>query len=107
VIDWECTCQIWEKELIPAKYANKILKIIYKQLKFKVKMENESNKQTAVEWLLNQISINGFKQDIKQALQMDKEQKKDAWEDGMRSDHGFFGTFEQYYEQTYGGNNGE
>jgi hypothetical protein len=35
VIDWECTCQIWEKELIPAKFANKILKNIYKLLKFK------------------------------------------------------------------------
>ena len=44
MIDWECTCQIWEKELIPAKFANKILKIIYKQLKFKA-MENESNKK--------------------------------------------------------------
>jgi hypothetical protein len=66
-------------------------------------MENELNKkQTAVQWLLNQISINGFKQDIEQALQMDKEQKKDAWEDGVRSDNGFFGTFEQYYAETYG-----
>ena len=70
-------------------------------------MENELNKQmTAVQWLVNQISINGFKQDIEQALQMDKEQKKDAWEDGARSDNGLFGTFEQYYAETYGGKDG-
>jgi hypothetical protein len=73
----------------------------------------ENNKQTAVEWLLNQISINGFKQDIEQAKQMEKEQIKDAyltchkeytaygkhWEMGMDEKE----TFEQYYEQTYGG----
>jgi hypothetical protein len=70
-------------------------------------MENESNKQTAVQWLLNQISINGFKQDIKKALEMEKEQKKDAWEDGAWSDNGLFGTFEQYYNETYGGKDGE
>jgi hydroxylamine reductase (hybrid-cluster protein) len=80
-------------------------------------MENELDKMTAVEWLWEQIdnaipyqnikTSQVFSELLEQALQMDKEQKKDAWEDGMRSDHGFFGTFEQYYNETYGGNNGE
>jgi len=41
---------------------------------------------------------------LEQAKEMEKEHKKDAWEDGMRSDNGFFGTFEQYIKETYGGN---
>ena len=72
--------------------------------------------KTAVEWLIDQlekyelyskISFQCLKE-IEQAKEMDKEQKKDAWEDGVRSDNGFFGTFEQYYNETFGGdNNGE
>jgi hypothetical protein len=77
-------------------------------------------KQTAVEWFANQayelfeqysegnfdrITLNKFMlQATEQAKEMEEQQKKDAWEDGMRSDNGFFGTFEQYYNKIYGGN---
>ena len=86
-------------------------------------MEKESNKQTAVQWFIEQLEEKGvayenvsFRKiqisidvsdylDLKrQAFQMEKEQIIDAWEDGVRSDNGFFGTFEQYYNETYGGN---
>jgi hypothetical protein len=70
-------------------------------------------KQTAVEWLEFEINRRGPKKDnppqwlkelYEQAKEMEEQQKKDAWEDGMRSDNGFFGTFEQYYNKIYGGN---
>jgi hypothetical protein len=66
------------------------------------------NKQTAVEWLINQLKdmeydLRLIPNTIELAKKMDKEQKKDAWEDGVKSDNGFFGTFEQYYNETYGG----
>jgi hypothetical protein len=86
-------------------------------------MENELNKMTAVEWFIEQLEQKGDASenlyvrrvqisvdvsdylDLKrQAKQMEKEQIMDAWEDGVRSDNGFFGTFEQYYKETYGGN---
>jgi hypothetical protein len=106
VIDWVCTCQIWEKELIPAKSANKILVIIYKLLKFKA-MENELNKLSAVNWLINQLhkKQNGdfsdisYNQMFEQAKQMEKEQIMEAH---YAPKYGCFN--EQYYEQTYGGN---
>jgi hypothetical protein len=70
-------------------------------------MENESNKQTAVDFIFNQLPYEytttrqGFEV-YKQAKQMEKDQIIDAWQDGVRSDNGFFGTFEQYYKETYG-----
>ena len=70
-------------------------------------MENELNKMTAVEWLFKQVwltPISELPKLLEQAKQMEKEQIIDAWEDGVRSDNGFFGTFEQYYNEEYGGN---
>jgi predicted RNase H-like nuclease (RuvC/YqgF family) len=116
VIDWECTCQIWEKELIPAKFANKILKIIYKLLKFKVKMEN---KQTAVEWLIEQLtpSISLQQKHIdelkKKAKQMEKQQHKNTWTDGRLADDYYekqifyYESFNDYFKLEYGGKDGE
>jgi trehalose-6-phosphate synthase len=67
------------------------------------------NKQTAVEWLLNQISINGFKQDIEQALQMEKEQHSKTWDSAIQAheDRGHvlaksWEDFEEYYAEKYG-----
>jgi hypothetical protein len=84
-------------------------------------LKSQINKQqTAVEWLAekynyitwmrNRDEISAGTADewrakyLEQAKEMEEQQKKDAWEDGMRSDNGFFGTFEQYYNKTDGGN---
>ena len=66
--------------------------------------------QTAVEWLEDQIfksakfiDIDLF-QVIEQAKEMEKEQMLDSWVDGTihwDSEK----TFEQYYNETYGGDN--
>jgi len=65
------------------------------------------NKQTAVEWLFEQFE-NGDMYNVEdaqrikhQALVMEKQQIVDAWEDGQ----GSFSTrtVEQYYNETYGG----
>jgi hypothetical protein len=77
-------------------------------------MENESNKMTAVEWVLQYLnnvkpnefcSIEKIKELLEQAKEMEKEQIKDAYFGGW---HREFGNrdedSQQYYEQTYGGN---
>ncbi len=89
-------------------------------------MENESNKQTAVEWYSNKLleilgeSVNNFTTEqtmanhyaLKQAKAMEKEQIENAyltchkeytaygkhWEMGMDEKE----TFEEYFEQKYG-----
>jgi hypothetical protein len=66
-------------------------------------------KQTAVEWLLdNLISEPYSEKDFEhnkncwdKAELMEKEQIKHAWCDGNPA---FFDIFEQYYNETYGGN---
>jgi hypothetical protein len=90
-------------------------------------MENESNKQTAVEWLLDEIKIarilcddSTMEMDIfhtldvlikkgEQALQMGKEQIIDAisagYRDGILYANGeqwVYESSEQYYAETYG-----
>jgi hypothetical protein len=69
--------------------------------------------KTAVNWLDEQIKKHtwydeeGFgyvkvsSLDIEQAKQMEKEQIIDAWDNGMKSDNGHFGTKEQYYNETF------
>ena len=69
------------------------------------------SKQTAVEWLQNELWSNyefkspkqkrEFIAKIEQAKAMEKEQIEDAWDDGIDS----FSTrsAEQYYNETYGG----
>jgi hypothetical protein len=80
----------------------------------------KSNKQTSVEWLVEQVEdfifIGLIPVDIiEQAKEMEKEQISDAWENGfMSTGQGWNGEVtpemhnetldtEQYYEQTYGG----
>jgi hypothetical protein len=74
-------------------------------------------KQTAVDFLIKEFSeiLDPLEtkpmQDLlmmaamKQAKAMEKEQIEDAWYAG--DEDGAIHEFEQYYEQTYGGNNGE
>ena len=67
--------------------------------------------QTAVEWLKGVIDSFGNKHElqmswstldeiIEQAKEMEKQQIKHAWCDGNPA---FFDIFEQYYNETYGG----
>jgi len=78
-------------------------------------LEVKMSKQTAVEWLENQLKDvkynrlekNGYTNAVNnlyiQAKQMEKEQIVDAWYDGISG--GQCGTSEEYYNETYGGNN--
>jgi hypothetical protein len=34
-------------------------------------------------------------------VEIEKHQMENNWKDGMKSDNGHFGTFEQYYNETY------
>jgi hypothetical protein len=36
-----------------------------------------------------------------QAKELEKQQIIDAWDNGMKSDNGHFGTKEQYYNETF------
>jgi len=73
----------------------------------------KTSKQTAVEWLVEEINKNGEEihkngnwiptHMIEQAKAMEKEQIETAWYDGISG--GQCGTSEQYYNETYGGNN--
>jgi predicted transcriptional regulator len=70
-------------------------------------------KQTAVEWLVEEINKNGEEihkngnwiptHMIEQAKQMEKEEIIDSYEQGDKYKLNFSG--EQYYNETYGGNN--
>jgi hypothetical protein len=65
--------------------------------------------QTAVEWLVDQLEKHYVFQDIKnttaflQAKEMEKGKLEDAWVEGVKNWNPSK-TFEQYYEETYGGN---
>ena len=76
-------------------------------------MGNESNKQTAVQWLVKYLSERGYIQApsfghsiidkaIKQAKQMEKEQIMNAH---YAPKYGCFN--EEYYKETYGGKDGK
>lgn len=68
-------------------------------------------KQTATQWLFNNLKshfehdgdlLEAVEMSYQQAKEMEKEQIIDAWDNGMKSDNGHFGTNEQYYNETYG-----
>jgi hypothetical protein len=66
------------------------------------------NKQTAVDWFLDQVKFIDkevyaelYNQSLEQAKQMEKEQIKNAFDEGFKYDiHN--GGGEQYYNETYG-----
>jgi len=67
-------------------------------------------KQTAVEWLVNEyakafkISVNAVMgETIEQAKAMEKEQLENAYFNGGADNMNDEGSFEEYYNQTYGG----
>ena len=73
-------------------------------------------KQTAVEWLFNQIKKDiiglefDYADELKQAKEMEKEQIKDAyeqgfddaWDDARYDEMPTYAGPEQYYNETYG-----
>ena len=73
-----------------------------------------SNKQTAVEWLISELNEYGLMhKDIlpshpifNKAKELEKQQILDAWYDGVRNWDNEKKA-EQYYTETYGGQNNE
>ena len=61
-------------------------------------------KQTAVEWL-RQINLNREldKFDFEQALAMEKEQMLELWNGGINCTEEGGKSFDQYFNETYGG----
>jgi hypothetical protein len=63
-------------------------------------------KQTSTEWLFEKLwdepkdKLTWYAI-LQQAKEMERQQHSDTWEDGMLSDNGFFGSFEQYYTETF------
>ena len=68
-----------------------------------------SKKQTAVEWLVDELEQHHVKNDIKntvvyqQAKEMEKEQIEDAYGDGLNAHRVDFCNRNEYYQKTYGG----
>jgi hypothetical protein len=61
------------------------------------------NKQTAVEWLVEQFNLQAYTPHIQQAKQMEKEQIIDSYEYGNCDwEFGIYIKGEQYYNETYG-----
>jgi hypothetical protein len=55
-------------------------------------------KQTAVEWLVKKLNLEGYDYTVEQAKEMEKKQIMDAFENGENK------SAELYYNETYGGN---
>jgi FtsZ-binding cell division protein ZapB len=82
-------------------------------------MENELNKMTAVEWLIEQLtpSISLQQKHIdelkEKAKQMEKEQHKNTWVDGRLADDYYekqifyYESFNDYFKLIYGGKDGK
>jgi hypothetical protein len=73
-------------------------------------MEKESDKQTAVQWLIEQVECRGLvtkelREEFKQAKEMEKEQIIKSYQQGVTDEHADTITFttegEDYYNSTY------
>jgi predicted secreted protein len=61
-------------------------------------------KQTAVEWLFEQVWITSgedLPELLEQAKEMEKEQIEDAWNNGYREFYDGSSTPEEYYNETF------
>ncbi len=61
-------------------------------------------KQTALQWFVEQLGLDcttDYKEEIEQALQMEREQIQKAFVSG--DNHGHYTEPSEYYKQTYGG----
>jgi hypothetical protein len=70
-------------------------------------MENELNKITAVEWLIQELEKEGVRyfKLSEQAKAMEREQQKYFFDCGRQYQLTGEGTFNQVHNETYGGNN--
>jgi hypothetical protein len=61
-------------------------------------------KQTAVDWLLENLNEYNLEQVAVMAREMEKEQHIETWKRGSYSllEHGSGEDFERYYKETYG-----
>jgi type II secretory pathway component PulK len=78
---------------------------------------SNSNKQTSVDWLVSKLPqrmLNYLKEEIEQAKQMERQQNEYTWIAGAEYALSFLKdktsedskeSFEQYYNETFGGNN--
>ena len=66
-------------------------------------MKNTKKQQTAVEWLVKEYHLPQDSPLVRQAKEMDKQQKIDAYD--YHRCIGNFENGEQYYNETYGKNN--
>jgi hypothetical protein len=68
--------------------------------------EMVGKQQTAVEWLISQQKHNQFFdiETIEQAKEMEKERIKDAFIEGANTIYAIPKTFDEWYNETYGGN---
>jgi hypothetical protein len=73
-----------------------------KQTKNKITMEK---KQTAVEWLAERCGLQALEDVIAEAKAMHKEELEHSYFVGSCDRMNDEGSFEQYYNETYGGNN--
>jgi hypothetical protein len=69
------------------------------------------SKQTAVEWLISQIELGlsdkGMKSAFQQAQKIERLQIIDACHEGVDYENSLYKDPEDYYNQTYGGNDGK
>ena len=76
-------------------------------INYNYKMPAAKTKQTAVEWLVKELNLEGYDYTISQAKEMEKEQIEDAHIEGQRVFDKYPHTewtnnqAEIYYEQTY------
>jgi hypothetical protein len=66
------------------------------------------NKQTALKWFVEQLGLDAttdYKEEIDQAIQMEREQIYQAWNDGCSEgiEGGQSTNCEEFYNNTYGG----
>jgi len=71
---------------------------------------SNNKQQTAVEWLYDELTkvwydVKSSKELLKQAKEMEKEQKADTWNNAINAvEKDKWESFEQFYDLTYGGN---
>jgi hypothetical protein len=74
----------------------------------------ENKKQSSVEWLIDELWNTPkdkfeWHSILRKAKAMHKEEIKDAWNDGHTEgmEGGYSGTYEEYYKETFGGQDNE
>jgi hypothetical protein len=65
-------------------------------------MKNKTAVQTLIDYMEENYHLTEESRlEFKKALELEKKQIMDAWQYGMKSDNGHFGTAKEYYNSTY------